>query len=325
MKNALVLSGGGAKGAFQIGALEVLIERKRIDFQVLCGVSVGALNAAALAQAPVSRSAARSQQNLITEFRKLRKLWLKKIAGNRSIYTGRPGGTAGIIGGADSIYDPEGLRKLLKSLLNPQRLRRSGRVLKIGMVNLDTGRYESVDPRNIRAERIRDYVLASATMPYYFPPVEIADDWWADGGLRNITPLADAFKDRPRRIYAIFATPLGRDLPTKNISQGFLSLKANAFTFLGRTVEILVDEVYNNDVDGARDWNEVLETWKKVRRGLTARHPGKAEMDRLLRRRHAAQLIVIQPRKEFVSDSLEFKPRAIRAAYDHGKEVARQI
>ena len=42
MKNALVLSGGGAKGAFQIRALEVLIERKHVDFEVLCGVSVGA-------------------------------------------------------------------------------------------------------------------------------------------------------------------------------------------------------------------------------------------------------------------------------------------
>ena len=51
-RRALVLSGGGAKGSFQIGAMEELILNRGLDFEILCGVSVGALNASFLAQAP---------------------------------------------------------------------------------------------------------------------------------------------------------------------------------------------------------------------------------------------------------------------------------
>ena len=50
-RRALVLSGGGAKGSFQIGAMEELIFNRGLDFEILCGVSVGALNASFLAQA----------------------------------------------------------------------------------------------------------------------------------------------------------------------------------------------------------------------------------------------------------------------------------
>ena len=44
-RRALVLSGGGAKGSFQIGVMEELILNRGLDFEILCGVSVGALNA----------------------------------------------------------------------------------------------------------------------------------------------------------------------------------------------------------------------------------------------------------------------------------------
>src|SRR2546425_9394207 len=58
---ALVLSGGGAKGAFEAGAVYHLVVHRGCDFTDLSGVSAGALNAAFLAQAP-SRS--QSQANL---------------------------------------------------------------------------------------------------------------------------------------------------------------------------------------------------------------------------------------------------------------------
>ena len=47
--NALVMSGGGARGAFELGVLDYLIRDKGLDFQVITGVSVGALNAAMFA------------------------------------------------------------------------------------------------------------------------------------------------------------------------------------------------------------------------------------------------------------------------------------
>ena len=49
-EKALVLSGGGSKGIFQVGALEYLLKEKKEHFRIICGVSSGALNAVAVAQ-----------------------------------------------------------------------------------------------------------------------------------------------------------------------------------------------------------------------------------------------------------------------------------
>ena len=52
MNRALILGGGGARGAYQVGMLDVLVNELELDFQIMRGVSIGALNAAFLAQAP---------------------------------------------------------------------------------------------------------------------------------------------------------------------------------------------------------------------------------------------------------------------------------
>ena len=55
MKRALVLSGGGSKGAFEVGAIAHLINKK-VDFQLFTGTSVGALNAAFSVRPETTRS-----------------------------------------------------------------------------------------------------------------------------------------------------------------------------------------------------------------------------------------------------------------------------
>ena len=72
MRRALVLAGGGARGAFQVGMLEELVINQEIDFDIIRGVSVGALNAAFLAQASTQGN---SLQNLKDAVGKLRELW----------------------------------------------------------------------------------------------------------------------------------------------------------------------------------------------------------------------------------------------------------
>ena len=81
MTRALVLSGGGARGAFQVGMLEELVFQRKLDFQVLRGVSVGALNAAFLAQAPKSPKPLRELQKRVTQ---LRGIWESSLAASRT-------------------------------------------------------------------------------------------------------------------------------------------------------------------------------------------------------------------------------------------------
>ena len=54
-RRALVLSGGGSKGAFEVGVLQRLMGDERTDYDLLCGTSVGAINAAYIAQTPLGQ------------------------------------------------------------------------------------------------------------------------------------------------------------------------------------------------------------------------------------------------------------------------------
>src|SRR5438874_5677676 len=54
-RRALVLSGGGSKGAFEVGVLQRLMGDERTDYDLLCGTSVGAINASYLAQTPLGQ------------------------------------------------------------------------------------------------------------------------------------------------------------------------------------------------------------------------------------------------------------------------------
>jgi len=72
---ALVLSGGGAKGAFEAGAIYHLVVHRHCDFKEISGVSVGALNASFLAQAASSNDPERSLNNLVDQAEALAKVW----------------------------------------------------------------------------------------------------------------------------------------------------------------------------------------------------------------------------------------------------------
>src|SRR2546421_3430436 len=81
MRRALVLSGGGAKGSWQVGACQHLIVERGLWFDVIAGVSAGAVNAATLAQA-------RDPDELAAELEHLRAVWLG-LRGSRDVYRRR--------------------------------------------------------------------------------------------------------------------------------------------------------------------------------------------------------------------------------------------
>src|SRR2546429_5486094 len=89
MRRALVLSGGGAKGSWQVGACQHLILERGLWFDVIAGVSAGAVNAATLAQA-------RDPDELAAELEHLRAVWLG-LRGSRDVYRRRWLGALGTV------------------------------------------------------------------------------------------------------------------------------------------------------------------------------------------------------------------------------------
>jgi NTE family protein len=287
---ALVLSGGGAKGAFQVGALDTLLNEQGLEFAVVAGVSTGALSAGMLAQGT-------GLQGQRAELEGLKELYFS-LGSTRDIYRSRFLGLLGAFLFHDSIYDPSPLRDKITRRIDPARLRGSGTALRVGAVCLEDGRYRSVTQHD---PHILSFVFASASMPVFWPPVEIDGRHWVDGGVRNVTPLRDAIhalRGRraaagapagPDEIWVVLASPLSTPPETGGLG--------TALPILKRTMEILESEVYRGDFAA-----------------YLVRHRSGAPASLRIR--------VILPTEVF-SGALEFDPAKIRRAFDSGRERAR--
>jgi predicted acylesterase/phospholipase RssA len=186
MRRALVLSGGGAKGVWQVGACHHLIVERRYWFDVIAGVSAGAVNGAALAPA-------RDLGELERELEHLRSVWFG-VRGSCDIYRRRPFGALGmVLGRRSSLHEVGPLRRVLEQHLDPPRVAASPIRLRVGYVDLLSGHYRAVGNDH---PALVDAVLASCALPLVFPPVPVRTgtkvELGVDGGVHSVTPLMDA-------------------------------------------------------------------------------------------------------------------------------------
>jgi len=306
---AIVLSGGGAKGAFQVGVLDELVVQRGVRFDIVAGVSTGSIQALGLAQDDVPGLVQR---------------WLG-IRGNGDIYTERPLGVIGGLLGEDSIYDTKPLRRLIKSFADDAKLQASGRKLLLGVVNLGTGQFRTIDET---VPGIANWVYASCAMPVFFDPLltKAADgtkEQWVDGGVRNVTPLDAALEFNPRGVIVVRAGPKPQPGPVRTFPD---LIKIGL-----RAVDILQSEVSINDTSNAALINDLISAREAQMRALQAEGISGAQASRILRpldlqlaRYRFAPIRVIEPDHE-VSDTLEFDPVKIRAAMQAGRDaVARE-
>jgi NTE family protein len=301
---AIVLSGGGAKGAFQVGVLDALITGKKVNFDIAVGTSTGAIQAAAVAQNNIA---------------KLIEFWTS-IKGPDDIYRKRAGTFLNIITGQPSMYSVEPLRKLLNQTIDTQKIRATGKSLRIGVVNLTTGELRIVGEN---ADNIADWVYASCAMPFVFPPQDSRDalghdEQWVDGGVRDVTPLDAALNELPRAVLVVRASaPAGPAAPKKYKSLTSIGLRA---------VDILQNEVSTNDLKNVNLINQLLNARDRQRielhaLGLPEPQIAKvmAPMELAVARYHLIPIKVIEPPKNLY-DTLEFDKALIAQAIQMGRD-----
>lgn len=291
MRRALVLAGGGSKGAFEVGAIEYLVRERGIDFDIFMGTSVGALNAAVLSQS-------RNYRELIFQTRLLKDLWLG-IKGRASIYSKNPLGVFRLLF-KDSLYNPIGLKRLIKENIDPERLfNNPTRVLKVATVAVETGELLYADNHNpeLKADFL-EYILASASIPLFFPAVKINDKHWYDGGLRDITPLGAVFRECPDEIVVILTFPIDRNL-TPVLGR---TKHRGALRTILRALEIMSNEISANDLQLANVINQKCHVFS---------------------RRRCTPLIIIAPETPLTGNILEFKPDDIRKNLELGFQAAK--
>lgn len=229
---AVVMSGGGARGAYQVGFLRALAERVpdlRID--ILTGVSAGAINATHLANHrgrfdEAVEDLCRIWLELTTDdvfrtewwslFSRVVRSGMQLVSGGHRV-PGRP----------QAMVDTQPLRELLNRTLGTQTdlgefsgIRENLAAGRLRAVAITSSSYSAgtsvtwVEGREIqawqRAHRIGracrltvEHVMASASLPLLFPAVPLAGEWHGDGGIRLSAPLSPAVHLGARRILAV--------------------------------------------------------------------------------------------------------------------------
>jgi predicted patatin/cPLA2 family phospholipase len=177
----LALEGGGDKGAYQAGAIKGLIDSVpsgRIEWDVITGVSVGALNGAGLS------IFAQGDEKTAVDF--IINIW-KNISGDGDIYKNWWLGPLYGLFFESGLYNTEPLDKLLSILLENKQLKRD---FVIGSTNIETGMYERFSNENITPEQIREAILASTAFPVIFPNVQFRGTTYIDGGVKHSVDIA---------------------------------------------------------------------------------------------------------------------------------------
>lgn len=314
-----------------MGALEVLVREGKLDFQILSGVSVGAINAGYLAQARLEPDETRSLSNLAIYMDRLMRFWLA-IKDSKDLFRRRAGGLAGVSVGKNSLFDATPLRRLLEKEIDATTLCSSGRTLMVGVTSLETGRYHVVRNEASHRDRILAYLIASATTPLYFEPVEESPpepgakrQHLVDGGLMGMTPIDEAMAERPDEVFVLYTFP--KEMPLRSYRENLLGTAVKAFDFLNRSVDLVADETHRAVMVRMRRLIRLKEQWERLKK----RMPAEArtlmefkELDEDFGRIHSAPIHEIAPTEVLLSkETLDFAPEKIKAAYEHGKERAR--
>jgi NTE family protein len=234
---AMVLDGGGARAAYQVGLLRGLVRRHpTLRLPMITGVSAGAINAAYLAAHPGPLAKAVDdlsrlwadltvEQVFRVDARSLAgNIWhwgLGLVSGGRVVRPPRLGmvDTSPLRERLESAFGVSGTQEIAGISSNLE----SGRLNGVAVItsSYTTGQTIAwVQGRNIadwerpyrlsRQCRITvDHVMASASLPFLFPAVNIDGAWYGDGGIRLITPLSPAVHLGAKRILA-FSTRYGR-------------------------------------------------------------------------------------------------------------------
>ncbi|MGD8496735.1 MAG: patatin-like phospholipase family protein [Gemmatimonadales bacterium] len=290
---ALVLSGGGARGAYQVGVLKYIAERRpELHFPILTGVSAGAINAHFLAGAATPFDGAvddlaRHWLSLSTDH--VFRTDLGSLAMNAArVLLNLGSGGSSLAPRVQGLVETAPLRRFLEDLIDEDAVAaniESGRLraLAISATAYDTGRtvtYIQGEPWLSTWKRVRrlavhdritlDHVMASAAIPLFFPAVNVGGRYFGDGSLRQSHPLSPAIHLGANRILAIssrWRAPVEEPGPSA----------APVYPPAAQVIGLLLNSIFldNLDVDAERlrRINHVLARVPESRRWLLSERP----------------------------------------------------
>lgn len=317
---ALVLTGGGARGAYQVGLLRYLAKHyPELRIPILNGVSAGAINTALLAQhhgtfpQAVAELAALWGE-LMPE--RIFRVDIRSLAANVGRWGLRL--TSGGVTEARTrgMVDTAPLRQFLEEALAPVNGELTGidynlhrgtlQGISISTTDFTTGQSVVwVQGREVatweRAGRVArqcrmsvEHVMASAALPLFFPAVQIGPHWHGDGGIRMTAPLSPALHMGAGKVLAVSTR---YDRTRGEASRPAVAGYPPPAQVIGLLLDAIFLEVVDQDVARMERMNEVLRRVPKEKRD------GMRVVD----------LMVMRPSQDLAKIAAEYEPRLPRA------------
>ncbi len=287
-KTALVLSGGGAKGAFQIGAEKYLREVKGYSWDIIAGISVGALNGTMLA---------------MEQYDRLAHIW--ENIRREEVFTGRFNFFTALklFFGAQSIYCNAPLASIVDREVKPEKIVKD---LRVGTVSLITGRYtvyRGDDPN------IKKAVLASTVVPIVWPPQYVSTDrqMMVDGSLRRFSPIGDVLDAEPDEVVVINCWPR-HPAPLKEPLENILDIAM-------RALEISSSEIIYSDI---HQFTHINHNVQEAGQEGVILHNAKGKAYKYYK------YLIIEPGGHLGS-ILDFSPEMVERSREEGWERARML
>lgn len=237
---ALMLPGGGARGAYQVGVLKAiseLIADKTNPFPIICGTSAGAINAAVLAshahEFPIGvQRLEQFWRNMYCARVYRTDAWTVFKSGMRFALTLLSGGL--IKTNPKAFLDNTPLRQFLQSTLLFEGIQTALEMGALRAVAITASGYTSASATSYfqaqegveEWQRTRrqgvatklnvQHLLASSALPILFPAERIGNEYFGDGGMRMVAPLSPAIHLGARRILVIGTRDEKPDLPPES-------------------------------------------------------------------------------------------------------------
>ncbi|HKQ25840.1 MAG TPA: patatin-like phospholipase family protein [Burkholderiales bacterium] len=229
-KIGLILTGGGARAAYQVGFLRavshMLPRGAPNPFQIICGTSAGAVNAAVLAAGATEFQRTVRRLMLVWKYFHVDQVYRSDVLG--VIGTGSKWLAAMLLGGLGknnptSMLDNAPLAQLLRRHLDLLGIRRSIESGALYALSVTASGYTSGQSVSFfqgvpgltgwqRARRIGvpemidvDHLMASSALPFLFPAVPLRREFFGDGSMRQIAPISPALHLGADRVMVIGA------------------------------------------------------------------------------------------------------------------------
>lgn len=317
----LILSGGGARGAYQVGVLaaiaELLPRGTPNPFPIICGTSAGAINAASLAA---------NAGNYRTAIRGLERVWSNITAEQvyrtdtyalvkaviRWLFSGV---TTGKTPERSALLDNMPLQRLLTLVINFRRIRENLELGHLRALAITASGYasgESVSffqgaselPEWVRARRKGkrstigvEHLLGSAAIPILFPASKVDGAYYGDGALRQLAPLSPALHLGASRLLVIGVSG--------NMSAGH-QRQLSGYPSMAQVLGHVLNSVFVDTLEGD------VERLERINRTLDA-------MSERARRKHGIQLRQVDVLKIYPSRPID------EIAAEHIKELPRTL